>query len=539
MITFQDMSFDPRSSMILLIAGSVATFLSLALSAVSIYFSRRTIMRMARNYEEYCAKRVFRLLGLNAAVFAAAPEDAKKDMYLFRLIKGDAKMAGRVLRMALGLIVPVITLVAAISVLFYLQFRFTLLIALLGTVFLFFQYKVSKKAVDDSMSMEKLGGEASRQYKELLQCCKQRGYPDTSQDALEKIFARGPVKRHLDAYEGRIVAGDNSFVVSGLFMAVVISLIILVMGHAIITQGAGWGRLLVYILALRYAMANLQSTFKILTGINRFYPQLQRTFYFVQGVDHKDADQFPALPEYTIPLDRSAPTEDLLHGSETSALIHPGTRIALVTSLELNRYAMLDIISALADDTETPFKNIAYSTRFATTTHSCPTLCLRELLCLPPDGTWDEMRLPLQVKNRLRKSLPKNLDARIRPKMWEVLEPELKFLLSFFFALRSECQWIMVEEKGLRLLDPEIRLPLLEEGDAKILVVVHRKQLGRVGDYGENTIVVMNERTIQGLGSPEWFDSVRKEAKTIIESETGKKTSSEGSEPDDDDLDEM
>jgi hypothetical protein len=49
----------------------------------------------------------------------------------------------------------------------------------------------------------------------------------------------------------------------------------------------------------------------------------------------------------------------------------------------------------------------------------------------------------------------------------------------------------------------------------------------------------MNERTIQGLGSPEWFDSVRKEAKTIIESETGKKTSSEGSEPDDDDLDEM
>jgi hypothetical protein len=80
-------SFDPRTSVGLLASGSATVVVLLSLSALCIYFSRQSILRMGRNYEEFCAKRVFFLLGMNADVFAMAPEQSKGEAYLLRLVR--------------------------------------------------------------------------------------------------------------------------------------------------------------------------------------------------------------------------------------------------------------------------------------------------------------------------------------------------------------------------------------------------------------------------------------------------------------------
>ena len=51
---------------------------------------------------------------------------------------------------------------------------------------------------------------------------------------------------------------------------------------SIIFEGRGWGRLIVYLLALRYGLVNLRSLASTITSINRLYPHLRRYRDFVE-----------------------------------------------------------------------------------------------------------------------------------------------------------------------------------------------------------------------------------------------------------------
>ncbi|MCW7755404.1 hypothetical protein OOT00_15590, partial [Desulfobotulus sp. H1] len=237
-------AFDPRSSSLLLMAGSAMVVVFLSLSALFIYFSRKKMLFMGRRYEEFCAKRIFSLLASKGIPDRSVLE-GPGEVFFLRLIKSDSRLAGRVLRMILSLVVPALTFSAAAALLVYLETVLTCAVMFLGIIYLYYQYLVSKSAAAYSVIFEKNGPAASKAYKLLLQDCMEQPGNNGCSQKIDSVFLKDPVKKQLDAYVGRLKASETSRFISGLFMAVIIGLILVVMGSAIILEGAGWGRLLI------------------------------------------------------------------------------------------------------------------------------------------------------------------------------------------------------------------------------------------------------------------------------------------------------
>ncbi len=310
------------------------------------------------------------------------------------------------------------------------------------------------------------------------------------------------------------------------------------MGGTIIKQGSGWGRLLVYVVALRFAMTNLQKTFSIITAINRFYPQVRRYFLFVQSFEQKDQEDFPPLQEYELRLNGQEP-ESILEGSSQGMHLRPGSFLALITQLELSRYTLADILRGLLGEGHRAFKAAMYSARFATSRHSCPNCSLRLVLNLPENAGWKDAGLPEGMLQRLKKQLPGNLDKDIKPKIWEAVEPDSRFALSLASALASDAQWILVEEKGMKLLDEETRFFFLGRMVDRIAVIVYNNSLSRVGGYGEHGVAVMDEKSLIGLGSTQWFETVQAEVEARLQRKGSRKPAEGKGVEEHDELDEM
>jgi hypothetical protein len=310
------------------------------------------------------------------------------------------------------------------------------------------------------------------------------------------------------------------------------------MGGAIIIEGTGWGRLLVYVVALRFAMTNLQATFTTLTAINRFYPQLRRNYFFVQSFVQKEQNQYVPLDKYDLHLPKETGIEKLENTSERVTL-EPGRALALITSLDVNRYSLAEIIRGLLGDNEKAVQGALSSMRFATSGPSCPGCSLRQLLHLPGSAGWKDIRLPQNSLSRLQQVLPNNLDKPVNQNVWEKIDPDLKFFLSLSSALLCDCQWIILEEEGMALMDQEsfsfFRLNLRE----KICVIVFNSNLSHVGKYAEDVVAVMEESSLIGLGTIDWFAGVQSEVQDRLRITGRKKGASLNELEDEDELDEF
>lgn len=508
-ITVVGATFEPRTSIPLLIAGSGTIVVLLLLSALCIYYSRRTIICMAREYEEICVKRVFRTLGSGGDLFDGMAESKESEAYLLRLVRADSRIAGRVLRRLLSLVVPGTTLLVAVIVLLYLEVWLTAILAVLGGALLFYQYHVSRTAAEHSIKFEKWAQLAGAEYKGLVKYYRHLPRADTSDEYADSLFAKGPVRKQLNAYEGRLRAVENSRLVSGVFMAVGIGLIIVVMGGSIIQQGSGWGRLLIYVIALRFAMMNVQIVFSAITGINRFYPQLRRYLAFVRSSSASSLEQYPPRRVHTLSIGEVA-EEMCSEGSWEEFELRPGARLALVTPLELNRYTLAGLCGILAGGDEEATYGILNGARYASVAHGCPRTSLRRVLGLSAEATWSELRdwFPnADLWGCAREQLPSNLDKKVDSAQWEAVAPELKFVLSLISARIEGCFWLFLQVDGLRQLGPEAAPFYLNLFADAVTVVVHGPDLDRVGTYGEHGVAVTDGEMLLALGPLEWFES--------------------------------
>jgi hypothetical protein len=540
-IELLDFTLDPRHSMGLLVAGSLLVAFLLSLSALCIYFSRRSMLRLARRYEELCSKRVFYLLGRNVDVFSAAEDNPGGESYLFRLVKSDSRFAGRVLRKLLALVVPVLTLAMALAVLIYLESGLTLLIFFLAAGFLLYQYRISKQTAGHSMRFEKLSSEAGGKYKGLIHHFKQQSGQENNPDMVERTFNQGPVKKQLDAYEGRLKAVETSRLVSGLFMALVLGLILLLMGGAIIKQGSGWGRLLVYVVALRFAMTNQQQVFSTITGINRFYPQVRRYFLFIKSFDDQPVKPQAALVQYQLHVQEKK-GENVLQDTETAGEVSTGSRLSLIAPLKLNRYSVAFLFRTLLGEDQTGFKSALYASRFVISGQSCPGMPLGKALGLASEAGWQDMRAWFADEKMFataKEQLPGNLNKPIQQKTWDKLDASLKFILGLISAGNSDCQWILLEARGLYSLGVEQAEFYLDKFKDRITVIVFDHNLEQVGSFAEDRVAVLSEEHLAGLGSPQWFDAARPQIETLLKMKTDGKEKKSGAFVEEDDLDEM
>jgi hypothetical protein len=509
---------DPRASTGLLATGCSLVFIFLSLAALCIYFSRRGALRMGREYEEFCAKRVFYLLGGAENSLSVAEAGPNSDSFIARLVRGDSRLVGRILRMLLSMIVPGLTLVTTTTVLFYLEPTLTVLITVLAVLFVFIQAHTSRRAAGHSMRFEKLTSAAGGQYKELIQYYKYHSRPGESQSPVERIFSHGIVKKQLDAYVGRLQSVETSRLVSGLFMALVVSLLILIMGVSIINEGTGWERLLVYVVALRFAMVALQNTFSSITVINRFYPQAKRYFLFVQSLSDQSRNfsQYTDDP-YEILADKIT-ASGLLANSAKRLEIDKGVRIALVTFLELNRYTVPVLVSGLLGREDEVCKGVLKSLGFVTAKPACHGVSMRALLNLDQSIVWNDLNawFPNQLLwEKARKELPDNLDKEMNLKLWENVSSDVRFIVGLLAACRSSKGWLLIDVTGLNNLTTEESEFYLNKMRDRVVILVHN-QSKRIGSSGESIVAVFLENGVIGLGDSLWFANVKSSVDMLL-----------------------
>ena len=441
--------------------------------------------------------------------------------------------------MILNTVIPAITFVVAFVALLYINPLLTFLVMVLVLISSGFLYKVNIAGARSTSMMEKNSGKTAQEYNRIIQQQKGIAAPIQDNDAIfRNLFSSKNVKQYLNAFEGRFKATENSQFVSNILIAVSTFVIFVILGSRIIFEGEGWGRLIVYLAALRYGLTNLKQCSRSITSTNRFYHQVRRYFYFLDNTETVSRAKGPLPSKYTIKVG-----PEPLKGSLESWDISQGGRIGLMSLVKLNRYTLAGLTEGLLGHSSKAANNALSSMCFVTSRYEMLLgRSLRTSLGLPLDLDWEDFCKEMEViglQGRI-KELFNSLDKPVTPEEWVGVGLNIKFALALFAALRSDYQWIMLEEEGLRSLSDTARKYLLSCLVGRITVIVYNGDMKDVGMYNEDVVSLIDGTNSIAMGSPLWikenWTKLEDVLKNLVNKEIEKKSSEEDSSVLEDDI---
>lgn len=278
--------FEPHSSLPLLLMTAAGVLVLFGGGTFLGYLGRIRALILGRSYEEFCSKR--------AIVLINSRPTSSLELVGQRVIQGDPRGCGRVARILINAVLPTLFVIVATLILIFLDPFVTLWLGLLVAFAAPFFYWTSVRGARFSQLMERTSARAM-QAKRALVSEGAESRPATIDDPeLERTFRRGPLKDNLDAFVGRRRAVDESGLVAGVLMVAALVLILAQQGGQILLTGKGLSSLAVYLLTLRLQLSNLSKTMRVLTSVNRFYPQIARHRRFVLGIPEGDKDSVGA-----------------------------------------------------------------------------------------------------------------------------------------------------------------------------------------------------------------------------------------------------
>ena len=509
--------FQIRTSISFLIVCGIGVLLSLLISAWLIYFSRTRSLALKRRYEEFCARRVLSLFGSSFMIWSLSGRSFSDSNIIFRLARIDSKNIGRVMWMLLDTIIPGVTLLAAIGVLFYSNAPLTFLMLVLFGISSIFQYRISVMGAKNSTLREKYARGASTEYQRII--LRQKGIsiplPENETWFGKEVFMSGHIKRFFDAQIGQLKAIENSQLVSNILFAATMFVILLTLGSSIILRGEGWGNLIVYLVALRFGLVNMKQISKKVTGINRFYPQIKRYFQFVENTTTPPAINGDRVNDYCITT-----STNTIDGSLASFKISKGCKVGLISSVELNRYTLVFIIDCLLGHSRQAVNNALSSIWFMTSRYEHIQGTFRESLGLPGNYEWQDLckeveEIEAGLLDRLAAQLPNNLDEHIPPDKWNTIDKDLKYSIALLNALWSNKQWVVIEENVLQSLSDTTLNFFMNRLSDRIMVIIFYSNVANLERYRKDVITVMSKSEVIGMGSVKWFMENQQNIKDI------------------------
>lgn len=297
-LTYGAYEIVTRESTVLLIAAATAGLLLFAASFVFKYAANLQALAIGRAYEEHCTRRAIALIGAHGG----RPEARAWAGETARLIQSDPRLCGRVARITVNMILPVLVFAATFAVLLVLDLWLTLAVIVLIGAALPFLYVVNVRGARHSIAMEETKKAAIASKRQLVATNAERGAPlNPDSPEMRQPFSEGAMARHLDAYVGRLRASDNSELVTNIVMGIGVVVILASKSSQILATGQGWSELAVYMVALRVNLTSVTQASTTLTSVNRFYPQVARYFRFL-----RDMEGLPANPPFEAPSERPA-----------------------------------------------------------------------------------------------------------------------------------------------------------------------------------------------------------------------------------------
>lgn len=285
-----------RESIGLLWGVVVALLLALVVHAASLYMARSSAVRLARLFEQWASIRV-----LDVSRFLPDPR-ARQAHYilnstkLLHVISMDPRVAGMALRFLVNLLPSGLTFAFALAVLFYLDAGTTLIVCGIGLSVISLQYPSNLFAAKATVVLHRTRTEVQRGILDLLARLHSEPKYAVSEKVRSKVdryFDGSTAREHMDAYENRLRAMELSALSMQLGGALVLAILVLVVGHELLVSGADWALLIAYVGVLRLVITNLTSLFKTLTGVSRFYPQIQRLRDFIVSAQQAERPFVP------------------------------------------------------------------------------------------------------------------------------------------------------------------------------------------------------------------------------------------------------
>lgn len=515
-VTLLGRQVEARSEVGLLAVCGTGVLVALLLSAYLTYVSGVQSIRLRRRYQVFCSQRVLRLL---ASGFPVWPPPDKRQANLgeiMKLVRGDAAFHGRVAQMFIRAVVPAVTSILAVGVLLYLEWLSTLVVLLATLVSTVFHYRVSVAAAQGSRLMEQHAPQASRAYRERINVL--RGSTVVSDTELtasdEAFFQSGGVRAFLDARDRRMRATESSKLVSNIFFAVIVFVVLLGLGMSIIFEGRGWGRLIVYLLALRYGLVSLRSLTSTITSINRFYPQLRRYRDFIEMSATRSGVRPEPLEAYQVRA-----TADALGGSEESATFTAGSRVLLICPTELDRYTVGFILDSLIGASVGSVAAATSSLWLVTAWLTCdPSLPIGTAVGLPAKMRRRDIEQLLEgttLAEKVTAQLPDDFAKPMDSQAWARVDPMVRYALALVAAAHVDRQWVLLDEARLRAVPANVREQLLRRLADRIVVIVSRSAAA-AGQYSESMVIVADRGQVIGIGSPAWLECHRADVEALL-----------------------
>lgn len=502
-----------RSSVPALFAFGIASATLILVAAGLEYLSKIQAVHQSILYQTHSISRLVAALGRGAGPVLTPEDEIGSEAELQRVAKTNARYCGIAGRSLLNAITPVITLVGALALLFWLNPWLTFAIAGLMAGASPLMVKASRAGARHTAALRDTGSESASEIRRHVRWLQSSPAPGPPDEGLEHaLLTNRSIQDWNEAYEGRLRVVALAELISNGVLAVALLLMFLLLGGDVFLHGEGWGRLAAYVVGLRYAMVNMRQGAQNFTTINRY-------FYALQAY-RRALDTLRAAPEPEPEPERSSGDDDALTVttgpqplpmSRTSLRLDRGQRLGVLSPLQVNRFDLARLLGALFPSDADGLRRLVAETSFVS-----------DRVGRPPPGSLESVdALDSAAEIELVRA-PTLLDAwrRLRSEWavaaeddeaWGRLDAAPKAVLALVLALGRGGRVFVVAESALAAFDDAERAELLTLLDDRIVVIVGNETGTSIGRHGEDAVAITDAQAVLGLFEASEFESRREE----------------------------
>ncbi len=484
------------------------------------YRGDRLIYELARTYVEGRSRSVLRFVAAGGALTGAqsgVEGDARAGTKpAARLISGSSLQLVRVVIAALSIVLPAITGLAAVAVLFATQALLTAILIPIGIGYAVLLGRIQRRTLRDVERRIDAHRNSRRDAARMLHLLERQRFPAGGEPRwLVDYPDRSWLAQSLDAYRSAVFAKRRIGYLGELFQALSLLLILLVFGSVIATEGASWTVLMTYAVALGYAVRSLVSASGFVTAVNRGLPKVRRYLGFLRAhpVLTRGSAERPAGPiEAEIALTVAAPG---LPGGPGRLALRAGEPVLCLHPTPLANVSLEGFCRALANGD--PQRAAAFEQELVSVQGFGALPERRALEHLPPHAEqevqWRRAQAVLEMLG-----VGAEFDAAIGdPERAltsaddERLSPALRLGLRLLPALLSSRRLVVLDHETVERLEPLHRSRLFDAlADRIVMLAAVQAPKTLVPDVC--AALVVDLEAVRGFGGLDWFDAVARPA---------------------------
>ena len=493
----------------LLLWGSAALGLAIT-TGIATYLADVATFRMAREAMRRVVDRAMTVVAAGQTRPLPVADDMTVTAASRKALIGDAMMFMRAMLVFGRVAVPLVTLCLATGFLFKYNAQLTLILAPALIIYVVPFYRFNRTIAKASRAYEQRRQRRAGVLGRLMTFASQTQYPGITRPAWADLYQSEPKGQSaMDAFRWIILSRRRVSALQDVFFGVVLFALLIVFGKFRASDGVDWFDLLVYLIALRYAIQGMGQTASAVITITRFAPQIRRLKEFA-SLDVEAAavgiDEDAKL--WTFHAARPG-----LEGSAPSAKPQLGDVVACIDACPTDSYRLVEFCRRLLGTTNRRKCNRLLGAMFyCGDVRRLPGLPIVQLLTgeKEPDATAvDGAKRVLDrfgVLNEIE-VLPSGMETTLGPESTEGLSPLCLYALCLVPGVRSSRQYFVLDWKPLARMGSEARQAVLELLSDRIVMLV---STGAPADLlsQSSLVVVLDESTISGIGDAQWYGAL-------------------------------